>query len=98
MNLLEELVVCIIFISILLPRKSFGHEHERRLLEDLLKEYQILERPVFDERDPVELEFGISLRQIIDLDERNQLMKSNLWLEYNWKDVNLIWNSVSSQF
>ena len=29
------------------------------------------------------------------MDERNQLLKSNLWLEYMWTDVNLAWNEVS---
>ena len=28
------------------------------------------------------------------MDERNQLLKSNLWLEYMWTDVNLAWNEV----
>ena len=69
--------------------------HEHRLLNDLLDDYQILERPVKDERNPVKIIFGISLRQIIDMNEREQLLKSNLWLDYYWTDVNLIWNSVS---
>ena len=42
----------------------------------------------------VKLQFGISLQQVIDLDERNQLLKSNMWLEYIWTDVNLAWNEV----
>ena len=43
----------------------------------------------------VKLQFGVTLQQIIDMDERNQLLKSNLWLEYMWTDVNLAWNEVS---
>ena len=69
---------------------------EARLLDDLLKPYQIYERPVADEDHAIKLQFGISLQQIIDLDERNQLLKSNMWLEYSWHDVNLRWNEVSS--
>ena len=42
----------------------------------------------------VKLQFGVTLQQIIDMDERNQLLKSNLWLEYMWTDVNLAWNEV----
>ena len=32
------------------------------------------------------------LQQIIDLDEKNQLLKANIWLNYHWYDVNLSWN------
>ena len=77
-------------------RFSQASSHESRLLQNLLKSYQKYERPVAIESEPVELIFGISLQQIIDLDERNQLLKSNLWLEYSWYDVNLRWNSVSN--
>ena len=34
-------------------------------------------------------------QQIIDLDEKNQLLKANIWLNYHWVDVNLSWNEVS---
>ena len=39
---------------------------------------------------------GIDLQQIIDLDERNQLLQTNMWLTYNWIDANLVWNEVST--
>ena len=48
-----------------------------------------------NENRPVELQFNISLQQIIDLDERNQVLKSNMWLKYYWYDENLVWNEVS---
>ena len=59
-----------------------------------MENYQKYERPVLDESDPVELQFGIDLQQIIDLDERNQLLQTNMWLTYNWIDANLVWNEV----
>ena len=61
-----------------------------------MENYQKYERPVLDESDPVELQFGIDLQQIIDLDERNQLLQTNMWLTYNWIDANLVWNEVST--
>ena len=72
--------------------------HEHRLLNDLLGSYQVLERPVDDENKPVKMNFNIILNQIIDLNEREQLLKTNMWLDYDWTDVNLIWNSVSIYF
>ena len=41
--------------------------HERRLLVDLMSDYNKLERPVYNETDPVILTFGLTLQQIIDV-------------------------------
>ena len=40
---------------------------ERRLLDDLLKFYNSLERPVFNESEAVDLQLGLTLQQIIDV-------------------------------
>ena len=34
-----------------------------------------------------------SLQQIVDLDEKNQILTSNIWLNLDWKDHSLVWNS-----
>ena len=41
--------------------------HERRLLNDLLANYNKLERPVVNESEAVMLSFGLTLQQIIDV-------------------------------
>jgi hypothetical protein len=41
--------------------------HERRLLEDLMDSYNKLERPVYNESEAVDLTFGLTLQQIIDV-------------------------------
>lgn len=41
--------------------------HERQLLNDLLAKYNTLERPVANESEPLEVKFGITLQQIIDV-------------------------------
>ena len=40
---------------------------ERRLLQDLLEYYQKFERPVANEADAVQLKFGLTLQQIMDV-------------------------------
>ena len=40
---------------------------ERRLINDLLDRYQTLERPVFNESEPLNQKFGLTLQQIIDV-------------------------------
>ena len=46
---------------------SLGGAHERRLLNDLMAQYQKLERPVMNESLAVTLKFGLTLQQIMDV-------------------------------
>ncbi|XP_073957775.1 neuronal acetylcholine receptor subunit alpha-7-like isoform X1 [Choristoneura fumiferana] len=75
----------------LLPVSEQG-PHEKRLLNTLLASYNTLERPVANESEPLEVKFGLTLQQIIDVDEKNQLLITNIWLSLEWNDYNLRWN------
>ena len=70
-------------------------DQETKLINDLLSNYQKYSRPVSDPILPLHLNITLTLKQIIDLDERNQLLKTNLWLEYYWYDDKLRWKTVS---
>merc|ERR1719346_807689 len=65
---------------------------ERKLLNDLMAYYQKLERPVANESEAVQLRFGLTLQQIMDVDEKDQILTSNVWLNLEWTDDNLRWN------
>jgi nicotinic acetylcholine receptor len=54
--------------------------------------YQKLERPVANESEAVQLKFGLTLQQIMDVDEKDQILTSNVWLNLEWTDNNLRWN------
>ncbi|XP_068211467.1 neuronal acetylcholine receptor subunit alpha-7-like isoform X6 [Palaemon carinicauda] len=82
----------LILLIVCLPKEAACGQYERRLLHDLLDNYNNLERPVDNETEPVVVTFGITLQQIIDVDEKNQLLVTNTWLKLEWKDVNLRWN------
>lgn len=49
------------------PTDSLQGPHEKRLLNNLLNTYNTLERPVANESDPLEVKFGLTLQQIIDV-------------------------------
>ncbi|XP_066905609.1 neuronal acetylcholine receptor subunit alpha-7 isoform X2 [Halyomorpha halys] len=83
----------IVLAFALLPQDSQQGPHEKRLLHALLDHYNVLERPVANETDPLQLSFGLTLMQIIDVDEKNQLLITNIWLKLEWNDVNLRWNA-----
>jgi len=86
-------LVPLTLILTLLPGGAESGMHERRLLNDLLANYNKLERPVINESEAVQLSFGLTLQQIIDVDEKNQLLTTNVWLNLEWMDANLKWNS-----
>ncbi|ESN92655.1 hypothetical protein HELRODRAFT_69301 [Helobdella robusta] len=68
----------------------------RRLYEDLLKKgYNKLIRPVSNSSDTLIVRIGLRLTQIIDVDEKNQIMTTNVWLEQKWSDTKLSWNPAS---
>ena len=56
--------------------------HERRLINDLMDRYQNLERPVFNESEALNLKFGLTLQQIIDVVSN---FASLTLIEYNLK-------------
>ncbi|XP_045112725.1 acetylcholine receptor subunit alpha-type acr-16-like isoform X6 [Portunus trituberculatus] len=82
----------LVLLIVCLPKEAACGHNERRLLHDLLDSYNPLERPVHNESEPVVVSFGITLQQIIDVDEKNQLLITNTWLKLEWNDVNLRWN------
>lgn len=47
--------------------ESWAGYYEKKLLHKLLDTYNVLERPVANESDPLQLSFGITLMQIIDV-------------------------------
>lgn len=63
------------------PTDCLAGHNEKRLLHDLLDTYNPLERPVVNESDPLQLSFGLTLMQIIDVDEKNQMLVTNIWLK-----------------
>ena len=66
-------------------------EDEERLVRDLFRDYNKLIRPVQHSNETVEVEFGLLLIQLINLNEKNQVMTSNVWQQLNWNDYQLKW-------
>uniref|UniRef100_A0AAZ3R6P1 Uncharacterized protein n=1 Tax=Oncorhynchus tshawytscha TaxID=74940 RepID=A0AAZ3R6P1_ONCTS len=65
---------------------------EDRLLRTLFSHYNKLARPVANVSDVVHVHFGLSIAQLIDVDEKNQMMITNVWVKHEWNDYKLCWN------
>uniref|UniRef100_A0A674D251 Cholinergic receptor, nicotinic, alpha 4b n=1 Tax=Salmo trutta TaxID=8032 RepID=A0A674D251_SALTR len=63
-----------------------------RLLKNLFAHYNKLSRPVANTSDVVLVHFGLSIAQLIDVDEKNQMMTTNVWVKQEWNDYKLRWN------
>ncbi|KAK0047763.1 neuronal acetylcholine receptor subunit alpha-7-like isoform X1 [Biomphalaria pfeifferi] len=84
----------VLWLLLSLLKGSRQGDNERRVLRHLFEEsvYNKLERPVVNESEPINVSFGIILQQIIDVDEKNQIIHTNIWLQMNWTASNLKWN------
>uniref|UniRef100_F6PSN4 Neuronal acetylcholine receptor subunit alpha-5 n=3 Tax=Callithrix jacchus TaxID=9483 RepID=F6PSN4_CALJA len=67
-------------------------KHEDSLLKDLFQGYERWVRPVEHLNDKIKIKFGLAISQLVDVDEKNQLMTTNVWLKQEWIDVKLRWN------
>ncbi|XP_070543505.1 neuronal acetylcholine receptor subunit alpha-7-like [Ptychodera flava] len=81
-----------ILLFLLYARDSHQGKNERRLLAALMNEYNPFERPVANESLPIEIKFGLTLQQILDVNERDQILTTNVWLRFIWFDHYLSWN------
>ena len=95
-NFISSLLAVVTILS----KSSIGNcsDLESNLINRLLWNYQKYARPVSDPNLPLNLNITLTLKQIIDLDERNQLLKTNLWLEYYWYDDKLKWETVCRKY
>ncbi|XP_018365497.1 PREDICTED: acetylcholine receptor subunit alpha-like 1 [Trachymyrmex cornetzi] len=64
----------------------------KRLYDDLLSNYNRLIRPVGNNSDRLTVKMGLRLSQLIDVNLKNQIMTTNVWVEQEWNDYKLKWN------
>ncbi|XP_075357723.1 neuronal acetylcholine receptor subunit alpha-10 [Mycteria americana] len=63
-----------------------------KLLHDLFANYSSALRPVEDTDRALNVTLQVTLSQIIDMDERNQVLTSYLWVRQAWLDAHLTWD------
>jgi len=58
---------------------------EKRLIKYLLNNYEtvgVVGRPVLNQSQTIRVNYGLALIQILDLDEKNQVLTTNVWSRY----------------
>ncbi|BFY97023.1 hypothetical protein BsWGS_00063 [Bradybaena similaris] len=67
--------------------------HQNRLYHDLFvaSSYNNLIRPVVDTNTSLQINFSLALSAIINVDSKNQVIITNVWLQMYWRDFQLEW-------
>ncbi|KAG9489708.1 hypothetical protein GDO78_005577 [Eleutherodactylus coqui] len=73
---------------------SKAADSEERLMDTLLRRdrYNKLIRPAYNNTQLVSIKLQLSLAQLISVNEREQIMTTNVWLNQEWVDYRLTWN------
>jgi len=79
-------------IVLIMVSGSCGNPDAKRLYDDLLSNYNKLVRPVVNVTDAVKVRLKLKLSQLIDVNLRNQIMTTNLWVEQFWYDYKMRWD------
>ncbi|XP_005061057.1 PREDICTED: neuronal acetylcholine receptor subunit beta-3 isoform X2 [Ficedula albicollis] len=90
-------MLCLVLLVLCLSRSDVNAfssiaENEDALLKHLFEGYQKWVRPVENSNDTIKVLFGLKISQLVDVDEKNQLMTTNVWLKQEWIDHKLSWN------
>nr|XP_042116386.1 acetylcholine receptor subunit gamma [Peromyscus maniculatus bairdii] len=78
------------------PTSSFdgaqGLNQEERLLADLMRNYNPHLRPAEHDSDIVNVSLKLTLTNLISLNEREEALTTNVWIEMQWCDYRLRWD------
>ncbi|XP_030200762.1 neuronal acetylcholine receptor subunit alpha-2 [Gadus morhua] len=85
-------VWCLLFCDSIVCGQGVQPHGEDQLFKKLFFRYNKWSRPVPNVSDVVIVKFGLSIAQLIDVDEKNQMMTTNVWLKQEWNDYKLSWN------
>ncbi|KAK2569377.1 Neuronal acetylcholine receptor subunit alpha-3 [Acropora cervicornis] len=93
----SKLLAFVLAISLFTPdicSTNFTSRGENHLLEDLFSatRYNKRVRPVRRSEEVVNVTFGLVVREIVDLDDKNQLLITRAEIREYWHDPLMVWN------
>ncbi|XP_050709501.1 acetylcholine receptor subunit beta-like 2 isoform X1 [Eriocheir sinensis] len=91
-RLVRHVAIQVCFAVALMIAGCFANPDAKRLYDDLLSNYNRLIRPVGNNSEKLIVKLGLKLSQLIDVNLKNQIMTSNVWVEQEWNDYKLRWN------
>ncbi|KAI1723953.1 neurotransmitter-gated ion-channel ligand binding domain-containing protein [Ditylenchus destructor] len=86
---MSVVIFCWIYLFL---HNCHASDDEYRLLQDLRENYDPVERPVQDHTKPLNVNLKIILQQILDVDEKNQVLTLVVWEQLTWFDYKMKWS------
>ncbi|XP_008050296.1 acetylcholine receptor subunit gamma isoform X1 [Carlito syrichta] len=86
----QKLLLLLLLLAICLGAQ--GRNQEERLLADLMHDYDPHLRPAERDSDVVNVSLKLTLTNLISLNEREEALTTNVWIEMQWCDYRLRWN------
>ncbi|KAM3600671.1 uncharacterized protein V6R79_000451 [Siganus canaliculatus] len=81
-------ITCLMTLMVLVESNE-----ETYLIKDLFRGYNKNIRPVVHPVDKVEVQIKLTLTNLISLNEKEETLTTNVWIEIQWNDYRLAWNS-----
>uniref|UniRef100_A0A7I4YJS8 Cation transporter family protein n=1 Tax=Haemonchus contortus TaxID=6289 RepID=A0A7I4YJS8_HAECO len=76
-----------------IPTAAMMADAEERLMVDLFRGYNSLVQPVRNKTElPMIIRIAMQLILLINVDEKEQVMHTNVWLTLRWRDFQMQWN------
>ncbi|EDO46124.1 predicted protein [Nematostella vectensis] len=71
-----------------------SEDHQLRLIRDITKEYELNKEilPIKNHSQPIKVIFDIAFAQLVELDSKNQIMTSYIWVRQFWSNTRLRWD------
>ncbi|KAJ1363489.1 Acetylcholine receptor subunit beta-type unc-29 [Parelaphostrongylus tenuis] len=83
-------------LLIALIGRVFCSDDEERLMMDVFRGYNSLIQPIKNISDaPIIVRVALQLVLLINVDEKDQIMHTNVWLTLKWHDFQMRWNPVN---
>ncbi|KAJ8954300.1 hypothetical protein NQ318_005884, partial [Aromia moschata] len=88
------LPLCSLIVLDFFVEYCLSNPDAKRLYDDLLSNYNRLIRPVSSNNDTVLVKLGLRLSQLIELNLKDQILTTNVWLEHEWEDHKFMWDPL----
>ncbi|XP_051924015.1 cholinergic receptor, nicotinic, beta 1 (muscle) like [Hippocampus zosterae] len=82
----------LVILCLCLSTTTGASETERKLHQEIFKDYNLKVRPAQYWEERVMVRVGMTLSQLVSLNEKNGEMTTNVFMNLEWKDYRLSWD------
>nr|QQL95705.1 acetylcholine receptor gamma-like subunit [Pristella maxillaris]QQL95706.1 acetylcholine receptor gamma-like subunit [Pristella maxillaris] len=84
---------CLVVAVLVVTAVQVNGNEESKLIADKFKNYNKNIRPARHTEDKVEVQVKLTLTNLISLNEKEETLTTNVWIEIQWNDYRLAWNT-----